>query len=201
MGTGEGGHTSQATRLAQTSMPSYVSCDVMPPATITTSSSPSPSPHAASSSCFASARCAGEPHSPCISSTTWTFVPIPAVWRERTGIKRSRLISRGHCPSPPTVIAAAAYYRHLPCIHLRLRIEIYSCAVYPFHACPENISGPASKPFNLPSRHQPYAYAWLSSLAAFFFFLGARRGCAMRFLSSSSCNDFEDATLSLQYRK
>lgn len=87
-GGGVGRLTSHATRLAQTSMPSYVSCDVMPPATITTSSPPParPSPHAASSSSPATLRCAGEPHRPCISSTRWTFVPIPGgvyVWRKK----------------------------------------------------------------------------------------------------------------------
>lgn len=51
------------------------------------------------------------------------------------------------------------------------------------------------RPSSLPAT--AVAYAWLSSLPAFFFFLGARRGCAIRFLSSSSCSDLEDETLSL----
>lgn len=95
----------------------------------------------------------------------------------------SRRISTGHCPSP-----GHRRLLYTPCICVLNYILVQST----ISRLLRKLTG---RPSSLPTT--AVAYAWLSSLPAFFFFLGARRGCAIRFLSSSSCSDLEDETLSL----
>lgn len=190
----------------------------MPPATITTSSppphGPPPTQPPAPPSPLSGAR--GSPTDRVSAALGGRSCPFPGECvcvAKKTSIKGSGLISTtnasGQCPSP----RPPSGHRRLADLIKHLYTCIFAVCVLkyilvlnlpPFHiCCGKTIFGP---PAARPISSFPFpptavrAYAWVSSLpaaAAFFFFLGARRGCAMRFLSSSSCNDLEDETLSL----